>query len=476
MARKVYVGGAATLRKNGLPMKYKQVAYLQSSGTQFVNSNFYPSGKALRVVIKFKYTASHDGLSLFGNSTNDQFSITVYGSRPVFYVGTSSAVSCGSQTSLNTTYTLDVTANNGTLTAIWNGTKYTASYSGSLRTDRPMFIFGSNNGGAIAETGNGYLLESIQFYDNGTLVRDYIPCVDDDEGGGLYDFVEGKFYGNDGTGTFSAGAEVVTETYEVDNVAMEVKKIYVGVSGVARKMKKGYIGVSGVARKFFETGVPISEFSVGDTVKLNVNGIVTEFIIVHKGIPSGMYDSSCDGAWLLMKDLYEKRTWDGSRLDTSNNDYEKSEIHAYLNGTFISLLDSNIQSAIKQVKIPYHKGTGSGGSVVSGVSGLSTKVFLLSGYEVGWTTSTDSRFPVDGACLSYFNGTEENDSKRIAYYNGKSTSWWLRSPLTYGTYDAIGVYDYNGGYDEFNYWNSLGVRPALILPFDTLVSDDMTIS
>ena len=158
MAKKMYIGvngvarkikqpyiGANNFEKVALPSGYTQVEYIQSSGTQYINSNFYPSGNAFRVVIKFKYTTSHDGLSLFGNSTSSQFAMTVYGPKPVFYVGTSSAVSCGEQTSLDKVYTLDATASNGTLTAIWNGKEYTASYSGSLRTDRPIYIFGSKS-------------------------------------------------------------------------------------------------------------------------------------------------------------------------------------------------------------------------------------------------------------------------------------------------------------------------------------------
>ena len=185
-----------------------ELAYIQSSGTQYVNSEFYPSGNSFRVVIKFRYTTSHDGLSLFGNASSSQFAITVYGSKPVFYVGTSNAVSCGDQTSLNTDYVLDVTAKDSTLTAIWNGTTYTASYSGSLRTDRPMFVFGSNSGDGAVEMGNGYLLEYIQFYDNDTLVRDYIPVLDWDDVPCLYDKVKRKMYYNAGTGEFAAGEMV----------------------------------------------------------------------------------------------------------------------------------------------------------------------------------------------------------------------------------------------------------------------------
>lgn len=210
----------------------------------------------------------------------------------------------------------------------------------------------------------------------------------------------------------------------------------------------------------------LSALSVGSTVKLNVNGTAKEFLVVHQGLPSSLYDSSCNGTWLLMKDIYEKRVW-----DSSNNDYKNSDIHAYLNGTFLGLFDSDIQSAIKQVKLPYQNGTGSGGSIASGSNGLSTKVFLLGGYEVGWTTANSSYFPVDGACLSYFSGTSVTDSKRIAYYGGSASLWWLRSPGTDNASRVWGVYT-NGDWLLNNYGGSCGVRPALVLDSSLSVSDD----
>lgn len=48
--------------------------------------------------------------------------------------------------------------------------------------------------------------------------------------------------------------------------------------------------------------------AVGSTVKIKVNGTVKDFIIVHQGIPdAGIYDASCNGTWLMMKDIYENR-------------------------------------------------------------------------------------------------------------------------------------------------------------------------
>ena len=174
--------------------------------------------------------------------------------------------------------------------------------------------------------------------------------------------------------------------------------------------------------------VLLSTKAVGSTVKLKVNGTAKEFIVVHQGKPSSLYDDSCNGTWLLMKDIYENRVWQSGNI----NKYESSDIHTYLNNTFLNLFESNIRDAIKQVKIPYRKNGGSGGTDQSGANGLSAKIFLLSGYEVGWTTSDYSYFPVDGAKLSYFEsgtGTSANN-KRIANLNGSAAAWWLRSPST----------------------------------------------
>ena len=212
----------------------------------------------------------------------------------------------------------------------------------------------------------------------------------------------------------------------------------------------------------------LGSMSVGSTVKLNLGGSPRDFLVVHQGLPSSMYDSSCNGTWLLLKDIYANRTWDGS-----NNDYKNSDIHSYLNGTFLNLFDDDIKNAIKQVKIPYQNGTGSGGSVASGANGLSCKIFLLSGYEVGWTTSDNSYFPRDGAKLSYFSsgtGTSANN-KRIANYNGSATYWWLRSPYTDRTSIVWLVYS-DGSYNSWHYSNSVGVRPALVLDSSLSVSDD----
>mgnify|MGYP000204817767 CR=1 FL=1 len=206
--------------------------------------------------------------------------------------------------------------------------------------------------------------------------------------------------------------------------------------------------------------VKLSTKAVGSIVKIKVNGAAKDFIIVHQGLPSSAYDASCNGVWVVMKDIYTTMKWDGS-----NNDYLNSDMTAYLNGTFISLIDADIRNAIKQVKIPYTNY--SNNNVMSGSNGLSCKVFLLSGTEVGF--SGVSYMNTEGAKLSYFDSA----SKRVAYNGSSAAGWWLRSPYGSG---SVWVVKSDGSYGVWYCSNTYGVRPAFVLPSTLVVSDDGTVS
>lgn len=217
--------------------------------------------------------------------------------------------------------------------------------------------------------------------------------------------------------------------------------------------------------------VTLSSKAIGSTIKLKVNGSAKDFIVVHQGKPSSVYDDSCNGTWLLMKDIYENRQWHSS----NTNDYANSTIHSYLNSTFLNLFESNIKNAIKQAKLPYRKGSGTSTTVTSGSNGLSAKIFLLSATETSFSFS--SMPSGEGAELAYFKGCADNssDSKRVAYLNGSAAGWWLRSPNCGYFFNALCV-NSNGDWNFYNCSYSYGIRPALILPSTLLVSDDGTVS
>ena len=222
------------------------------------------------------------------------------------------------------------------------------------------------------------------------------------------------------------------------------------------------------------SGTKLANKEVGSIVKLNVNGAAKKFIVAHQGLPSDLYDASCNGVWLLMKDVYENRAWNSSLV----NDYKNSDIHAYLNSSFLGLLDSNIQEAVKQVKIPYRAGSGSSKAANTGALGLQTKCFLISAAEANFS---GTQLPTsEGSCLAYFSGTsQKTDAKRIAYLNGTATDWLLRSPRCCSDdgYTKRLVYRSNtdGSLRSEDTDKTYGIRPAFVLPDTLLVADDGTI-
>lgn len=72
-----------------------------------------------------------------------------------------------------------------------------------------LFVLTCNNAGNFNSNYNTYArLYSCQIYDNGTLIRDYVPCTNPSGEVGLYDLENEEFYGNAGSGAFTAGPEV----------------------------------------------------------------------------------------------------------------------------------------------------------------------------------------------------------------------------------------------------------------------------
>lgn len=261
----------------------------------------------------------------------------------------------------------------------------------------------------------------------------------------------------------------------VDNVARKVKQPYIGVDNVARKVKSGFIGVNNVARQFYQSGITLSSLAVGTVVYLQEDGTAQEYLVVNQGIPSGssLYDASCNGTWLLRKDIITSSQYSANKL----NVYENSDIHSWLNSTMLSKYDAYVQSLIKQVKIPYRSGGGKSGTNQTGTNGLSCKLFLLSTTEVG--CSTQSQIPDIGAALSYFSGLGNGDvSKRVAYWpvgsNRYQYGWWTRTPQTDADTYFI-LINANGGPGGWTAYQSSGVRPALIMPFDTAIDKNMNI-
>lgn len=203
-------------------------------------------------------------------------------------------------------------------------------------------------------------------------------------------------------------------------------------------------------------GSAAGDLLVGQTVAIKESGAPIPYLVVHQGNPdAGLYDASCEGTWLLRNEISSMRVYGSSRF------YADSRMPSYLNpdiaGTLLSGLDEKIKNAMKTVKIPYHASTG---DIMSGADGFSCKAFILGAYEYG--ARTDFTVPVDGAALDYFKYNNSND--RIAYYNGQPVIHWTRSDRINAS--AMWVVSGTGRLITNTIFDSCGVRPAFILPYD----------
>ena len=220
-------------------------------------------------------------------------------------------------------------------------------------------------------------------------------------------------------------------------------------------------------------GILASDLAVGDIVKLTEGGTPVEYIVVNQGIPgnSSLYDSSCNGTWLLRKDCHSERQWDSSQT----NVYASSTINTWLNNNFFNNFGSVEQSVVKQVKIPFCVGGGDS-TINSGASGLSTKIFLVSNREVGFTKGAAYYYPTDGAKLDYFeSGTSDSaNQKRVAWFNGSTVYQWLRSPYLDDGQQVWRITTEGGALAHYATY-TFGIRPALILPFTAKFDKDTKI-
>ena len=297
-----------------------------------------------------------------------------------------------------------------------------------------------------------------------------------------------------GDGTLSVkSSNTSVATVAISNGTVTVTKKGAGTATITVTAAEGtnHKAASKTCTVTCKTGTPVSSLAVGSSVYMNVGGVRKEFLVVHQGKPSSLYDDSCNGTWLLMKDVYESRQWNSFTWGTTSR-LESSTIHSYLNSTFLNLFDGNVKNGIKQVKIPYatYGGRDSDGddifSNLNGANGLSCKIFLLSLVETSrWTDQQLgwNGLPRDGDVLDYFKDVEfgktDNNYKRIAYQNGSAVIWWLRTPYLDQSWssmeDYAGYIDVDGHSTGNVVTQTHGVRPALILYSNTLVDANMNV-
>ena len=185
-----------------LPSGYTQIAYLQSTGTQYIDSGV-KGDSDVRVTADFEITAFGSGTTfVFGAQGTDSVRYTLgMTSAGAFRSDFGTAMTSGSAASLNTRYSAD---KNGNVCTVGGQTLTSAAATFSGTTN--IYLFARSYSSISCSKIKMY---RCKMYKAGTLVRDLVPARNSSGTLGLYDTVGGVFYTNQGSGAFTAGADIV---------------------------------------------------------------------------------------------------------------------------------------------------------------------------------------------------------------------------------------------------------------------------
>ena len=188
------------MQTSRLPDGYTELTYIQSSGTQYIDTGFKPN-QDTRVVGDMQFMDNTSDNSLFGyrQSTSAQ-RYEFFQHRSLLYSPYNT--STGS-TIFMTTNKISIDKNKGT--TLVNGSALSTITYANFQCSGNLYLFALNKNGSVANVNGNKRIYSCQIYDNRTLTRNFVPCKNPSGVIGLYDVVNGVFYQNAGTGEFTAG-------------------------------------------------------------------------------------------------------------------------------------------------------------------------------------------------------------------------------------------------------------------------------
>ena len=191
------IDGIWTSLKPFLPNGYTQCEYIQFTGTQWIDTG-------LKLPSTFKIELGLTPMASKGIICGVQWS------SPKFElcVWENNMGLCTADTQFTTTAITpgsgyyDLICENNVFTI--NGITETKTVTKSNSTAYNLLI-GAHGSGEIADYHGQMKLYYFKLYSKGNIVRDFVPCINASGVAGMWDKVEGKFYGNNGTGSFTAG-------------------------------------------------------------------------------------------------------------------------------------------------------------------------------------------------------------------------------------------------------------------------------
>ena len=223
MAKGFFIG-VGNFKKRDLPSGYTQLEYIESTGSQYIDTGIHPNQNTSVELDMQLLTESTGTVRFFGSRTDSQiYILNTNGGTWQWFYGSSSADA--TTTSIEMTDRVLVSIDGNTIS--WNDVEKTAT-ARTFSIAYPIYLCGVNHSGSL-QSSAPMKIWACRLWDSGTLVRDYVPAKNSSGEVGMFDMVTMTFY-TDASGTgFIAGSEC---------------------SGIARKVKQGFIGVGGISSEY----------------------------------------------------------------------------------------------------------------------------------------------------------------------------------------------------------------------------------
>lgn len=275
-----------------IPSGYKRLEYIKSSGTQYIDTGFKPNQNT-RVVMDVTpvdvilgktwcaFGVRQNGIyfGLYKASTGNMNLTWFYGSNYSNYF----------TVDYEKRHNLEVNKNSASVDGI--SKSYAAQ---TFQFTIPLFLLCDNAAGSPTSAGAA-LLYSCQIYDNGTLIRDFIPCKNASGVVGMWDDVNSVFYQNAGSGTFTAGPEIKGANKAlIDGTGYDVKAGKCLVGGTAYAIKKGRTLIDGTGYDIkLKSGYTLNisiDGNSGYAMTITIEGVYTKALSQYEGLEATITD------------------------------------------------------------------------------------------------------------------------------------------------------------------------------------------
>ncbi len=448
-----------------LPSGYTKLEYIESSGTQYIDTGVssFPA-QSTRVILDVNWLS---GLGCYFGCTQSQrnWYVEAFQSTKIYSGFLDESRSANIATVIGR-YTVD---KNGVSTNV-NGVKidHAGANTSILKS---IYLLANNGSSGVSGIADAARIYSCKISSSSGLIRQFVPCKNSSGEVGLYDEVNDVFYGNAGTGVFIAGPEVPISgpggggkhKTLIAGTSYGIKSGRTLIGGTGYDIKKGRTLIGGTGYDI-KLATPLAELPEGSIIKLNEDDAPVEFYIAEHN-----YESDLNGAGrtlLVRKDCYA--SYNLAHYSGPSNYFPDTSVYKVLNGTYKVKLDAAVRIAMgttsfKTVKTSRNLMNNTTSGTMTTVSAA---VFVLSKTEINNSTNYNLS---EGAQLPI------SDTLKIALFNGKAVNWITRSS---SELNAIYYVSSSGSVSSVYYHQNSDnyyMRPVFTLPETMEVDGDFNL-